>query len=152
MATYTSSSQTELKEKVNAPQNAIVGGVYQRVFSFTIPATAGATDTSELTDIVIPAGTVVLSCTTYSSAANGNSTTLAFSTTSTGAVFGAATAYAASTWKTQAVTTPLVTTTADETVTVTNAVGAPSVATTITVSLVCASLGAHAAGQTTYTI
>jgi len=110
-----------------------------------------ATDTSELTSIKIPAGTVVLACTTYSTGANGNSTTLALKTTTTGAVFGAATAYAADTWKTQAVTTPLVTTTAEETVTVTNAVGAPSVATTITVSLVCASLGTVAAPYSTFT-
>lgn len=152
MATYISSAQTELKEKANAPQNAILGGVYQRVFEFTIPSTAGATDTSELTSIKIPAGTVILACQTYSSGANGNSTQIALKTTTTGAVFGAATAYAASTWKTQAVTTPLATTTAEETVTVTNSVGAPSVATTITVSLVCASLGAADAGLTTYTI
>ena len=150
MAAFVSTT-AEKRELVNNNAFNVAGGVYTRVFTFTIPSTAGATDTCELVNVKIPAGTVILGAHTISSGANGNSTTMSLETTTTTAVIAAATAYATS-WTSQAVTTPLATTTAEETLTVTLAVGVPSVTTTITVNLICASLGAPASGQTTYTV
>ena len=146
---------TEKKERINTPANMTVGGVYVRTFNFTIPALTGATDTCAVpsSSFVIPAGTVILSTTTMANTTNTNSTTIALKATTSTAIFGAATAWVKDTPVTQAVTTPLVAPLADDTITVTLAVGAaPATDTTVTVSIVCAAIGVATAGLPTFTI
>lgn len=143
----------EKKELINTPMNTTVGGVYVRTFTFTIPANTGATDTCAVpaSSFVLPAGTVVLSCTTKANTTNTNSTQIALKATTSTAVFAAATAWVADTWVTQAVTTPLAAV-VDDTITVTLSVGAaPATATTVQVSLVLAAIGSPAVAYTTYT-
>ena len=146
---------TEGKELINAPVGASMGTVYTRSFSIAVGASQAAaaytlmeSDNTTSDKFVIPAGTVILGAYMKTSATYGATATLALST-ATGTFAAAGTNAGA--WTSYTVTTPILSSTADEQVTLTiAAASAPSAASTIYVTLVCAQLPISTPVYTTY--
>lgn len=147
-STVTATNKKEAK--VSSQNNMITVG--SQTFSFVIPASATVAS-AELAGLTIPKYSYLLGYIVSPSQSLGSST-LAFTTTTANVTFGAADTYTASGDLVGTIASGLniITTSADDTLTVTLAAAtAPSSATTVTVTLILASYGATA-GLTTYTI
>ena len=137
----TAVTSTELRgktaSKVNAPVN-----VYQRVFSFVIPASSTVAGPIDLVGAALPPGTVVLSCVLSPSATLGT-TVLALQTKTATAVIAAAATLTAE--RAATVTTPLAvptTATANDIIQATTTTAtSPASDITVTVTLTCAAIG-----------
>lgn len=154
MAAFGDVVGTELRGK-KAPA-ADTNSIYTRTFSFVIPASSTVA-AGTITGIKLPPGTLVLGGCVVPSQSLG-STTLAFSCGTSTVVFSAAATYTAAAGLAAPASAAAMlavppTATADDTVVCTTAAAtSPSSATTVKVTLVCASVGQASADYSTFTV
>ena len=143
------STITEKRENAGTPVHS--NGVYTRTLTYTIPA--GTVAGSTLDSILVPAGTTILAIYDKASVTLANSATIVY-TNAGGTAMVAAAVRAASTVMAGVFYAPTVNTifTADSFLRVTTATGTIDNASTITLTMICATIDTAPASFTTYTV
>lgn len=155
MATFTPSSINKRSRKI-AKQADTFGSIFTRSFSYVTPAGTGATDTAELTNVVLPANCVILGVYAKSSIAGAANSGFTLKGTTDSNVFVAAANAnnVTTTWAAQTLVAANCINANDQTVTVAysgaNAANAAAITTDITIQMMA--LGGESTGTyTTFT-